>query len=377
MNRSIVTLAIAGALSLTALPAEAAVINGVNGQGALWQINVPDTGWNGDLVVYAHGIEEPGKALVVNPDGFPFEVLGSFGYATITSSYSSTGWAVKDAFSDVHDLQAVFQAEVGAANRVYMLGASLGSIVASQQAERFGSQYDGALYFCAPLNGLAYSEGYFAEISLLFDYFYPGVLGFDPANPPVYGTFDVGSMLLGVQYALLLDPLGALQILNVMGGDVAGTNLGEFAESIVSAIAFLATYGEEANDRANGWSFDTNTTVYAGSFDDAALNASIGRITSANRAVNFSNQWYTPDGDLHVPTVLLTTLHDPVVPFANAVDFTDLVDSQGKSSLFALETVDRFGHCAFSANEILGAFFDLVAWVEYGVPPAGGDVTNP
>ena len=34
-----------------------------------------------------------------------------------------------------------------------------------------------------------------------------------------------------------------------------------------------------------------------------------------------------------------------------------------------------FGHCAFSQQEVLTAFDDLVRWVTEGQRPAGGDAT--
>jgi pimeloyl-ACP methyl ester carboxylesterase len=376
LQKSLFVLAAASALLVSTPAAQAEVIDGVSGAGALWQIRVPDTGCNGDLVVYAHGIEEPSAELRINPDNFPVAAFESFGYAVITSSYRGTGWAIKDAFQDVHQLQSIFQSEVGSANRVYMLGASLGGLVASQQTERFGSQYDGALLFCPPLSGLGAATAYLGDITFLFDVFYPGVLGYDPTLPPVDGTFDVDAMLLNAQFAILSNPLGALQILSVMGGQVPGTNLNEFAESILTAVAFWTVYGEEAYDRANGWAFDNTNRLYAGSFDDAGLNAAIARIASANRAVNYSSHWYEADGDLHVPTVVLTTVADPVVPVANTLQYAATVAGQGASGLLAVETVARYGHCAFSPNEIFGAFFDLVGWVQYGVAPAGGDVTT-
>ena len=84
--------------------------------GALWQICLP-AGWNGGLIVWAHGYVSPYQPLAIPTDavgGTPISalVLG-LGYGYATTSYRSNGLAAVDGSYDVESLLAQFVAEAG------------------------------------------------------------------------------------------------------------------------------------------------------------------------------------------------------------------------------------------------------------------------
>src|SRR5712672_2410888 len=68
---------------------------------ASYIISVPSN-WNGTLVLYSHGYVFPGQANPARDAGDPQTeaALLNQGYALAGSAYSTTGWALQQAFQD-------------------------------------------------------------------------------------------------------------------------------------------------------------------------------------------------------------------------------------------------------------------------------------
>src|SRR3989338_1323114 len=96
---------------------------GVHG-GAGYQIEVPDN-WNGDLVLYAHGFRGTGLELTVSMPRIRAYLVAN-GYAWAASSYSKTGYDVKQGVKDTHALGQLFNGLVGHPRRTYVTGHSTG-----------------------------------------------------------------------------------------------------------------------------------------------------------------------------------------------------------------------------------------------------------
>ena len=77
--------------------------------------------------------------------------------------------------------------------------------------------------------------------------------------------------------------------------------------------------------------------------------------------------YYAPTGDLSFPMLTLHTTRDPVVP----VFHQTLYGSIAPAEWLVQRTVNAFGHCTFTQQQMLTAFDDLVLWVNEGVRPAG------
>jgi hypothetical protein len=86
----------------------AQLVTGATPTGAFYAFAVPDD-WNGDLIVYGHGIVDPAApvALPTTQDGFGAlkEALLQRGFAIAYSSYSENGYALKDASQRLHELR--------------------------------------------------------------------------------------------------------------------------------------------------------------------------------------------------------------------------------------------------------------------------------
>ena len=127
-----------------------------------YQIEVP-ANWNGDLVLWAHGLRAEstnGGRLFPDP---PDPVYGGLmlrpywlanGYAWAASTYSMNDAAFATAVQDTKRLVEHFNALVGRPNLVYISGRSMGGYVAALSVEHFPNLYDAALPVCAPFAGL-------------------------------------------------------------------------------------------------------------------------------------------------------------------------------------------------------------------------------
>jgi hypothetical protein len=93
--------------------------------------------------------------------------------------------------------------------------------------------------------------------------------------------------------------------------------------------------------------------------------------------LNYLKHHYEPTGRLRIPVLILHNLCDPQVPISHEERYEEIVESAGSGNWLVRQHVDRYGHCAFTADDLINAFLDLVAWVEDEVKPSGGDVTQP
>lgn len=145
--------AVAIVLSLCASASAAATqfVTGTTGPGAFYEFAVPEE-WNGQLIVYGHGIVDPGNPVAVptTQDGFAGlrDALLARSFAVASSSYSENGYALKDAAQRLHQLSGLFVANFGQPSRTYLVGHSLGATAVQMLAERFSGRYDGALAMC-------------------------------------------------------------------------------------------------------------------------------------------------------------------------------------------------------------------------------------
>ena len=132
-------------------------VEGQTGPGALYALDLPEA-WNGDLVVYAHGIVDPvlPVALPSSQDNFIAirDTLLARGYAVASSSFSENGFALKDAVQRTHQLAGLFTSRFSHPRRVLLAGHSLGSMAALQLAETYPTLYDGALVMCGFVGGI-------------------------------------------------------------------------------------------------------------------------------------------------------------------------------------------------------------------------------
>jgi pimeloyl-ACP methyl ester carboxylesterase len=357
----------------TAAPALAQQhVEGQTGPGALYALDMP-IAWNGDLVVYAHGIVDPALpvALPSTQDHFSIlrNALMSRGFAVASSSFSENGFALKDGAQRTHQLTGLFTAQFGRPRRVLLAGHSLGSIAALQVAESFPDQYDGALIMCGFVGGTPREIEYMANARVAFDYFFPDVIDgsvfeipVDTDFRPPSATTAPSALFVKIQGALaagFAPPFKTIQFASVAG--LKWNTPQELVTAALSVIGFNLRYTRSVLDHTHGHiPFDNRETVYTGSADDAALNEGIERWTGDADAMNYVAQYYTPTGALQIPVQTLHTSRDPVVPAWHEDIFAGNVTDQSATGLLEGNIVTAFGHCNFTDAQALAAFERLV-----------------
>ena len=135
--------------------------------GGAWLICVPPAGWNGDLLVFAHGYIPAGAPLdfyhltMIGETPLPEVVLG-LGYAFAATTYGENG-LVRDG---VDDLVALTESFWGVAagpplyasrGHTFLVGASEGGLMTALAVERVPDSFSGGLAVCGTGGHLACS----------------------------------------------------------------------------------------------------------------------------------------------------------------------------------------------------------------------------
>lgn len=342
-------------------------VTGEIGPGAPYRLGRPDP-WNGNLVVYAHGYQDPAGDPEL-PNLPLIDAMLASGFGVAYSAYSESGFAVKDGRTRSRQLRGLFASRLGNPKGTYLMGHSLGGAIVLSLAEDNPGAFDGALPACGLLGGSPMEVAYILNVRILFDYFFPGVLPGDALNVPPGLTFP--PLIPAIVGALSTNFFAAVEMAGVDQVEILWTTPAELVEAIVTALGFQIIGASDLIERGHGHSpFDNTHTLYSGSANDAALNAGVDRFSSTPDAEKYLEHWFQPTGRLAIPVLTLHTTRDPVVPFVHEPTYAAIAAAAGSSDLLVQRPVARFGHCRFTVAEQMAALNDLVTWVETGVTPA-------
>lgn len=315
--------------------------------------------WNGQLIVYAHGYVSPFLPLALPaelsttlPTGQTLpELLVEQGFAFASTSYHKNGYAVEQGGADLKALVAYVRGLTppGALQKVYLVGASEGGLITTMLVERFPEIFTGGgLALCAPVGGMPLEVKYMGDFGAVFNYFFPGVAA---AGPDAVAA----ALMANAAPGGLTD-----QLFNVTG---AARDPADPATAVQTALGLLAYNADGAADlflTTGGSPFNNLRTRYRGSADDAALNAGVLRSAGTPAARAYVRRYYQPSGELERPLVTVHTTLDPIVPFSHAAAYRQRVRDEGGLAQLTSVAVDRYGHCTFTPEEILGGFVLLL-----------------
>jgi pimeloyl-ACP methyl ester carboxylesterase len=360
---------------------------GAIGPGSLYEIDVPEQ-WNGDLVLYAHGIVEASQPVVPPSAQDGYDLLRAHllaqGFAVAASSYSSNGWSLADAVRRTHQLGAIAASKIGQPNRTFLVGHSMGALAIVKLAERYGTKYDGVLAMCGPLGGALPELQYAGNARVTFEYYFPDLLPGEMFDVPE-GTLYLPPGVPGGPSPLFLTVYGTLTSnIPAMAQWASAARLPyndptELGSSALYVVGFLLRYSTDFIERVNGkMPFDNREVEYevnvtpdpaTNAYLSDLLNQGVERIASDPAAINYYEHNYTPTGRIEIPVVTLHTTRDPAIPNWHEDLFAQLVADAGRSQWLLQRPVDRWGHCAFSPTEVATAFADMVGWATTGQRP--------
>jgi hypothetical protein len=256
--------------------------------------------------------------------------------------------------------------------------------LAGSLAESSALLHAPALALCGPLGGALPELQYVGDARVIFDYYFPDVLPGAPFEVPP-GTAFLSPIDPGGPSALFLKVIAALASnLSATRRWAAAANLpfdsdAELADSALAVLAFSLRYTNDFVERVNGkLPYDNSDTTYVvdvsndpvlNAFLSGVLNANVTRIDGDRAAINHYDHNYTPSGRIGIPTITLHTTRDPAIPYTHETVFGAAVNGAGRSDLLKQVSIDRWGHCAFTPDEVHTAIGSLVTWVETGVKP--------
>lgn len=347
-----------------------------------YRIEVPFN-WNGSLVMWAHGFRGTGLELTV--DDHPLRVfLIANGYAWAASSYSKNDYEPAQGAKDTHALTRLFKREFGRPTRTYITGASMGGHVTGIVAEQWPDSYDGAMPVCGVLGDYELFD-YFLDFNLAAQTL-SGVGALFPfASDYLTVTVPATKAGLGPAFPFALNPAGQnfKSLVQLRSGGVRPVFEQGFLfwNGVVPGdFLFGLGIGDGTLPRHRGVVVQNSDVVYQ--FDamrrlsaaEQAFNAEIQRV-EADRNARHSKDFSTT-GDLRIPMLTLHTLGDLFVPFLMEQVYAKRVAEHHASRLLVQRATRDFGHCTFTASELVTTFVDLVKWVEAGVKPAGDKVLD-
>ncbi len=351
--------------------------DGRQASGAVYRICMPAEGeWNGDLVIYAHGyvafnepIAIPQDQLSI-PDGPSIpEIVNGLGYAFATTSYSVNGLAVKESIADLLDLVEIFSATHDQPGYVYLVGPSEGGLITALGVEQHFDVFDGGLSTCGPVGDFRRQINYWGDVRVVFDYFFPGVIPGSPMEIPQEVIENWDTVYKGrIEDALRANPDVTAQLLTVARVPVDPQDPDSGIDALVQLLWYNVFATNDGRAKLGGQPYDNRRRIYLGSDDDRHLNRHVERFRAELAAIAEIEAHYQTSGDLSVPLVMLHTLGDPIVPYWHEPLYRQKIIANGDGPLHTNIPILRYGHCNFTASQVLLAFVVLVYQVTGDVP---------
>jgi hypothetical protein len=341
---------------------------------------------NGDAVVYAHGYVPPGLDPVAatvlqltTPDGTSIPgMITQLGFVFAASTYSVSGLAVKEGLAETVALAQGLKLGLVAydgtpvlppLNRVFLVGASEGGLIATQAMERVGTPFTSGVAACGPIGDFRKQIDYFGDFRVLFDYFFKGVLPGSPINIDgglfadwmngvVTGNPAASAYQSAVLAAMQANPGLAKQLIATSKAAIDPNDPTTAGTTALQALGYNVYATMDAQAKLGLQPYTNSRTWYFGSKNDLLLNRTILRYklsgTESDLALALVPLQTT--GRLQAPLVTIHTLYDPQVPIWHQVLYRAKVWKQNKAALYNGIPINRYGDCNFSAQELLFAF---------------------
>ncbi|MGH3878013.1 MAG: alpha/beta hydrolase family protein [Actinophytocola sp.] len=382
---------VAGLLSPTATT-EPCHVEGTLPSGATYLMDVP-ADWNRTVLLYSHGYTPDGAPNPAQnaPGGATRDVLLDQGYALIGSSYAETGWVLERALPDQVSTLNEFVQRFGRPEQAIAWGTSLGGMITTGLAERYGRRFAGALAMCGLEHGGVANwnntlDPVFAVRTLLA----PGSTAPLVDLPDQATALATAAELTAALDAAQATPTGrartalAAALHNIPAwtdatapepppGDHEAAQRNQYA-ALRGTVYVGLSWRQEAEAWAGG-NMSWNTGVDYGRMlarssirnevealyaraglslaKDLAALAHAPRISADPHAVRYLARNLSFTGRLPIPLLTIHTTGDALVPVQVERAYADAVHESGRDRLLRQAFVHRGGHCSFTTGEML------------------------
>ncbi len=342
---------------------------GVTPAGALWMIRIPSAGWDGDLLVWAHGYTAVNEPLDLQhltlPDGTSIpQLVQQMGLAFAATSYRQNGLAILEGTDDVRDLVALFPSVAGRApQHVFMTGASEGGIVTTLLVERSPQLFSGGLALCAPIGDFRRQIDYIGDFRVLFDYFFPGILPGGAVSIPQTAIANWEQVYVPrIKQALAANPAAARQLISVSHAEIDRNDPTSTEKTTLRLLWYNVFSTNDAVSKLGGNPYGNFVRKYRGSTNDKLLNQRVQRFIADTAAIQAMAPYET-SGALSIPLVTLHTSGDELIPAWHEDLYSLKAVATGRGVLAQLPLSPRYGHCSFSSDDVIAGIFALLLHV--------------
>ncbi|MET0383759.1 MAG: hypothetical protein ABW032_10105 [Burkholderiaceae bacterium] len=310
------------------LPAGTRCLGGRDGVGADYLIAVPSP-WNGVLVLHAHGGPTlgPPKAARAREDLQRWAVMVKAGYAWAGSTYRDGGVQVHAAAEDTERLRRLFVRDVARPSVTVLHGQSWGASVAAVAAEADAVDpgtgrrpYDAVLLTSGVLAGGTRAYDFRLDLRVVYQALCGNHPRPDEPPYPLWMGLPQGTAMTRAELARRADEcLGVQQPAARRTPDQQRRlktilDVVHIPERTLLNHLGWATwqFQDIALHRTGGGSaFGNMGAVYAGSDDDAGLNARVARYRADPAAVARFGADSDPTGRIPVPVLTVHAVDDP------------------------------------------------------------------
>ncbi len=359
------------------VPAEVRCLRGLDSAGAHYLIAVPNK-WSGVLVVHAHGgptLGEP-KMSRADEDIKRWAITLTQGHAWAGSVFRQGGFAVTTAAEDTERVRRIFVDHVAKPKRTLLHGQSWGAMVATRAAEMYPKSWEGVLLTSGVVAGpMTY------DFRLDLRAIYQHLCNNHPLpNEPQYDLsigLPVGSKLSNAELATRANEcLGIskpaaqrtteqtqklktiVDVLKIPENSVMShLNWGTFAlQDVVAKNGGLSPLGNDG-------------VRYAGSGNDAALNAGMQRYKADPKAVARFAADVDHSGRFAVPVISAHGVNDATVFVEGQHTLHQRMVAAGNGTRLVQAFVNSGEHSYWGDAMYPPLFQALLRWVEAGEKP--------
>ena len=341
--------------------------------------------WSGVLVVHAHGGPAlgPPQASRATEDIQRWAITVRVGHAWAGSVFRQGGFAVTTAAEDTERVRRIFVEHVAKPRQTLLHGQSWGAMVATRAAEMFPKSWDGMLLSSGVVAGPA-TYDFRLDVRSLYQHL---CNNHPRPDEPAYALsigLPADSKLTPAELANRVDEcLGVrkpatqrtaeqarklktiVDVIKVPEGSVIShVNWGTFTlRDVVSKNGGASPFG--------------NVGVrYAGSADDAALNAAVPRFTADARAVARFVADADHGGRFAMPVLSTHGIGDSTVFVEGSDTLRQRMVAAGNGERLVQTFVDSSEHSYLGDATYPPLFEALLNWVEKGQKPSASSVAQ-
>ena len=368
------------------VPADTRCLGGQDSSGAFYLIALPKD-WQGELVLHAHGGPFLGAPTMrrVEEDLQRWSIIPRAGYAWAGTSFRQGGVVVRPAAEDTERLRRIFIQHVAKPKFTVLHGQSWGASVAARGAEMFDAAkpYDAVLLTSGVLAGGTRAYDMRLDLRVVYQYLCRNHPRPDEPAYPLWQGLAAGGKLTAAELARRVDDCLGIDKPAAQRSPEQARKLKTIVDVIhipersIAAHLNWATFHFQdiATQRSGGGNVFGNIGArYAGSDDDAALNANVLRYAADPAAVARFGADTDPQGRLSVPVLTLHGIHDATAFVEMENRFAQTMAQAGHAATLVQAFGDHADHSYLTDATYVGALNALKAWVREGRKPTPASV---